>query len=88
MRAIGMEVENDVEKLRGDDRAATPVAQKLRVAVEKSLVHTVEIAAAEFGADELEEAPCAVEDLTHAGRRQTRSKPRNLDVQPCVEILP
>ena len=88
MRAIGMEVENNIEKLRGHNRAATPVAQKLGVAVEKRLVHTVEIAAAEFGADELEEPPCAVEDLTHAGRRQTRSEPGNLDVQPCVEILP
>ena len=88
MRAIGMKVENDIEKLCGDDRAATPVAQKLRVAVEKSLVHTVEIAAAEFGADELEEPPCAVEGLTHACRRQTRSEPGNLEVQPCVEILP
>jgi hypothetical protein len=69
MRAKGMEVENDIEKLCGHDRAAASVAQKLGVAVEKSLVHTVEIAAAEFGADELEEAPCAVEHLTHAGRR-------------------
>jgi hypothetical protein len=57
MRAIGMKVENGIEKLRDHNRAATPVAQKLGVAVEKSLVHTVEIAAAEFGADELEEAP-------------------------------
>src|ERR1700678_3140717 len=88
MRAIGVKVENGIEKLRDHNRAATPVAQKLGVAVEKSLVHTVEIAAAEFGADELEEAPCSVEGLTHAGRRQTRSEPGNLDVQPCVKILP
>ena len=75
MRAIGMEVENDIEKLRGHDRAAAPVAQKLGVAVEKSLVHTVEIAAAELGADELEEAPCAVEDLTHGLAGGKRAKP-------------
>ena len=87
VRTIGMEVENDIEKLRGHDRAATPVAQKLGVAIKETLIHTIEIAAAEFGVDELEEAPCAVEGLTHAGRRQPRSKPGDLDVQPCVEIL-
>ena len=83
-----MKVENDVKKLRNHDRSAAAVAQNLGVAVEKSLIHTVEIAAAEFGADELEEAPGAVEDLTHAGRRQARSETGNLDIQTCVEILP
>jgi hypothetical protein len=87
VHAIGVKVEDDLDKLRDVDGTAAPVAQQLGVTVEKLLIDTAEIAGAELSADELEETSCAIEALTKAGGRKTRPMAGKVDVQPNIKIL-
>jgi len=88
MQAVDVEVEDDFEQVRDDQRAAPPVAQQLGVTVEQTLVDATRIAAVEFGSDELEEASRAVEELPEVGRRERRPETWKVNVEAHVEILP
>ena len=70
MIAVGIEVEDDLDKLRRNDWAEPSRAERLRIPIDEALVDPRDIADAELRLDELEETPRAVERLTDAGRRK------------------
>ena len=86
MIAVGVEVEDDLEKLRRNDRAEPSRAERLRIPIDEALIDPRDIADAELRLDELEETPRAVERLTDGGRRKPWPMARQIDVEARVEI--
>src|SRR5258707_14182635 len=86
MIAVGVEVEDGLEKLRRNDRAKPSRAERLRIPIDEAMIDARDIAGAELRLDELEQASRAVECLTHGRGRQRWPMARQIDVEAWVEI--
>jgi hypothetical protein len=81
MIAVGVEVEDGLEKLRRNDRAQPSRTERLRIPIDETLIDARDIRGAQLRLDELEETPRPVERLTDGGRRKPWPMARQVNVE-------